>query len=137
MAWRRSGVRIPLPQPRKRRDPMIASRRLVVCAHCAGACPAPTGQAPDPHPYVGARTHTWSVSTGEAEVLGTALDRLLLPLPLRPAPGEDEVHQTRDQQSDGEGDRKSTRLNSSHVSISYAVFCLKKKNKHDAFVYSE
>src|SRR5699024_12228996 len=27
------------------------------------------------------------------------------------------------------GDRKSTRLNSSHVSISYAVFCLKKNNK--------
>src|SRR5437868_12947843 len=27
------------------------------------------------------------------------------------------------------GDRKSTRLNSSHVSISYAVFCLKKKKK--------
>src|SRR5699024_12222060 len=27
-----------------------------------------------------------------------------------------------------EGDRKSTRLNSSHVSISYAVFCLQKKN---------
>src|SRR5438876_7549494 len=26
-------------------------------------------------------------------------------------------------------DRKSTRLNSSHPSISYAVFCLKKKNK--------
>src|SRR5574337_1411871 len=29
----------------------------------------------------------------------------------------------------GGGDRKSTRLNSSHHSISYAVFCLKKKNK--------
>src|SRR5207249_8282131 len=28
-------------------------------------------------------------------------------------------------------DRKSTRLNSSHVSISYAVFCLKKKNAGD------
>src|SRR5437870_8508868 len=27
-------------------------------------------------------------------------------------------------------DRKSTRLNSSHVAISYAVFCLKKKNIH-------
>src|SRR5437868_9899717 len=27
----------------------------------------------------------------------------------------------------GKSDRKSTRLNSSHVSISYAVFCLKKK----------
>src|SRR5690625_6561338 len=29
-----------------------------------------------------------------------------------------------------EGDRKSTRLNSSHVAISYAVFCLKKKKKN-------
>src|SRR5437870_9494467 len=28
-------------------------------------------------------------------------------------------------------DRKSTRLNSSHVAISYAVFCLKKKIVHD------
>src|SRR5260221_9412806 len=28
-----------------------------------------------------------------------------------------------------EGDRKSTRLNSSHTVISYAVFCLKKKKK--------
>src|SRR5437868_13188009 len=40
-----------------------------------------------------------------------------------------------DMQADGEKtrrvvlDRKSTRLNSSHVSISYAVFCLKKKRK--------
>src|SRR5699024_1276505 len=31
-------------------------------------------------------------------------------------------------------DRKSTRLNSSHVSISYAVFCLKKKKNIDARV---
>src|SRR5690625_5696604 len=29
------------------------------------------------------------------------------------------------------GDRKSTRLNSSHVAISYAVFCLKKKKRHE------
>src|SRR5690242_20865933 len=29
-------------------------------------------------------------------------------------------------------DRKSTRLNSSHMSISYAVFCLKKKNRAGA-----
>src|SRR5438477_8480513 len=39
-------------------------------------------------------------------------------------------------------DRKSTRLNSSHMSISYAVFCLKKKkkkihkNKHDKTIMS-
>src|SRR5690348_17528665 len=31
--------------------------------------------------------------------------------------------------SEGAQDRKSTRLNSSHPSISYAVFCLKKKKK--------
>src|SRR5699024_12526322 len=38
--------------------------------------------------------------------------------------------------SDGEeaADRKSTRLNSSHVSISYAVFCLKKKKKTLSFL---
>src|SRR5690625_6229868 len=31
----------------------------------------------------------------------------------------------------GGADRKSTRLNSSHVAISYAVFCLKKKKTND------
>src|SRR5438477_5459903 len=33
-------------------------------------------------------------------------------------------------------DRKSTRLNSSHMSISYAVFCLKKKRYHRAGLYA-
>src|SRR2546426_5756423 len=33
-------------------------------------------------------------------------------------------------------DRKSTRLNSSHLVISYAVFCLKKKNKKNKSLYS-
>src|SRR5256885_9946870 len=32
------------------------------------------------------------------------------------------------------GDRKSTRLNSSHLVISYAVFCLKKKTQHELCV---
>src|SRR3989442_11865694 len=32
-------------------------------------------------------------------------------------------------------DRKSTRLNSSHVRISYAVFCLKKKNKQNSQIF--
>src|SRR3989449_8609317 len=36
----------------------------------------------------------------------------------------------RAQVSPSGGDRKSTRLNSSHGYISYAVFCLKKKNKN-------
>src|SRR5438874_9325578 len=44
---------------------------------------------------------------------------------------EDAVHlQNRSRQTRrAAGDRKSTRLNSSHVEISYAVFCLKKKKK--------
>src|SRR3712207_8394493 len=39
-------------------------------------------------------------------------------------PGDDVVN----------GDRKSTRLNSSHANISYAVFCLKKKKQHNAVI---
>src|SRR5258708_15748162 len=34
------------------------------------------------------------------------------------------------------GDRKSTRLNSSHQIISYAVFCLKKKKQHHSSQYT-
>src|SRR2546426_2491519 len=37
-----------------------------------------------------------------------------------------------DQSSDGIIDRKSTRLNSSHLVISYAVFCLKKKKNNNS-----
>src|SRR3712207_7793419 len=33
-------------------------------------------------------------------------------------------------------DRKSTRLNSSHANISYAVFCLKKKKKINIFLFT-
>src|SRR5699024_12528735 len=36
----------------------------------------------------------------------------------------------------GKLDRKSTRLNSSHVSISYAVFCLKKKKKQKSSTHN-
>src|SRR5438874_13637482 len=37
--------------------------------------------------------------------------------------------------ADARRDRKSTRLNSSHVEISYAVFCLKKKKKENTKKY--
>src|SRR5690242_21456819 len=40
-----------------------------------------------------------------------------------------DVHGVPDGDRRQERDRKSTRLNSSHMSISYAVFCLKKKKK--------
>src|SRR5439155_26118682 len=45
-------------------------------------------------------------------------------------PSEGDVRHGLDIEYQGvQGDRKSTRLNSSHVAISYAVFCLKKKKK--------
>src|SRR5438874_10458941 len=48
----------------------------------------------------------------------------VIPIILRPC----DWHTSQDNRDDaGFTDRKSTRLNSSHVEISYAVFCLKKK----------
>src|SRR2546427_3334786 len=46
---------------------------------------------------------------------------------------DDAMHATRAAVEEGivPGDRKSTRLNSSHSQISYAVFCLKKKKHND------
>src|SRR5256885_12997241 len=41
----------------------------------------------------------------------------------------EEVHQHQNRRAVATEDRKSTRLNSSHLVISYAVFCLKKKHK--------
>src|SRR5256885_12067556 len=41
----------------------------------------------------------------------------------------------RDHTVDADPDRKSTRLNSSHLVISYAVFCLKKKKKKNKTLY--
>src|SRR5689334_24096510 len=45
------------------------------------------------------------------------------------APSNSRTETTSEQLSNFATDRKSTRLNSSHSSISYAVFCLKKKKK--------
>src|SRR5438045_4946411 len=42
------------------------------------------------------------------------------------------VSSTSQGMTNDEPDRKSTRLNSSHLGISYAVFCLKKKKKNKA-----
>src|SRR2546430_13401162 len=58
-----------------------------------------------------------SLMVHEPEDLGERV--LCLPRQLAPPPRQPEPHTC--------GDRKSTRLNSSHSQISYAVFCLKKK----------
>src|SRR3712207_6973428 len=53
--------------------------------------------------------------------------RLVAERALRPLTVAPEVPGSRSLPSRQEQDRKSTRLNSSHANISYAVFCLKKK----------
>src|SRR2546429_3696945 len=67
-----------------------------------------------------------SLSGGEQQML--AIGRALMTNPILLILDEATEGLVKDQQ-DGIGqDRKSTRLNSSHGYISYAVFCLKKKN---------
>src|SRR3712207_8410336 len=56
----------------------------------------------------------WSISNGVSKPFFAALLVLL----------------AREAGAGRDRDRKSTRLNSSHANISYAVFCLKKKNKN-------
>src|SRR5207253_8165374 len=68
------------------------------------------------------------VGVGRLLQRAEALPGAILDEELEPARGAEALH----------GDRKSTRLNSSHVAISYAVFCLKKKknkpHKHDIYL---
>src|SRR5690349_23180902 len=52
------------------------------------------------------------------------------PPPQSTAPWLARTRRARSRRSGCRRDRKSTRLNSSHVEISYAVFCLKKKKKN-------
>src|SRR5688500_19905032 len=47
----------------------------------------------------------------------------------------DRVQVPQDRNQFAASDRKSTRLNSSHLVISYAVFCLKKKNIHKMYIH--
>src|SRR5947208_6700578 len=49
----------------------------------------------------------------------------------RTRPGSELVDRLAERRRVGNEDRKSTRLNSSHQIISYAVFCLKKKNRNN------
>src|SRR6266700_5616228 len=57
--------------------------------------------------------------------LPAAVGKVVVPVPA-PASSRSPMRRT-----DSAADRKSTRLNSSHVKISYAVFCLKKKKKKE------
>src|SRR2546426_7202890 len=56
---------------------------------------------------------------------------VIVDLRLRVAALEHQLTKTTADSEERVRDRKSTRLNSSHLVISYAVFCLKKKNKKE------
>src|SRR5688572_32709778 len=73
---------------------------------------------------------SWQVGEQRAQRRGQPGHLLLLRLERDEGRGRPRLHVERPPAglADGtEGDRKSTRLNSSHSQISYAVFCLKKK----------
>src|SRR3712207_8369490 len=61
-------------------------------------------------------------------VVGVLDDSRASPLLHEPKPVGPVVERSGQDHADHPRDRKSTRLNSSHANISYAVFCLKKKN---------
>src|SRR5437868_7985994 len=79
---------------------------------------ATPGHAPAHHAYAVAdrrrgTEEPWLLFSGDSLLIGDV--------------GRPDLHVA----GDAHGDRKSTRLNSSHVSISYAVFCLKKKTQNN------
>src|SRR5690606_41134389 len=98
-----------------------------------------TQQAPRSTLYPYTTLFRSQVQIGKQQVFSPAAAAPRLQHFRQKGPGEKQ----KDRESDGQGaaaegggqhqgeggDRKSTRLNSSHVKISYAVFCLKKKTK--------
>src|SRR2546426_4178091 len=122
--------------PRALHDPLLPAVRGAARARGGPAGPARAGGVPGlplrllPEPEGGGRDDP---RAGRANFIDPACDR---PQPRvvdvsgrfrRLRRERDGRRAARDLR--GDGDRKSTRLNSSHLVISYAVFCLKKKKK--------
>src|SRR5690625_6508180 len=76
---------------------------------------------------VSAHASTLVVSTDPAHNVGHLWNMQVGDTPTTVRPGVDVLELDPARATNEHLDRKSTRLNSSHVAISYAVFCLKKK----------
>src|SRR5690606_27804147 len=87
---------------------------------------APDPDGGDPRAIISAPSDPGTKITVRVESCGQSL----LPgaLSLSPRTSSASSRRPRARSTEARLDRKSTRLNSSHVKISYAVFCLKKKN---------
>src|SRR5690349_22592882 len=83
--------------------------------------------------YDSATSEIYTLSLHDALPICRRFPRLPAPVPAKANHNPRRLHSrktaARDVALPGQEDRKSTRLNSSHVEISYAVFCLKKKKK--------
>src|SRR5690625_5687121 len=86
--------------------------------------PDPSVHSPHPHGHQQAKARPGS-ENADAWSLGHPVAEPVELLQKLPVPSLCLLHAIA---CDITQDRKSTRLNSSHVAISYAVFCLKKKN---------
>src|SRR5204863_8237193 len=82
-----------------------------------------------------ATTEIYTLSLHDALPISAWRRRSVDLRPLRRQPGEVRPG-SESRRADVVEDRKSTRLNSSHVEISYAVFCLKKKKKKKSHLSS-
>src|SRR6266576_3884882 len=108
----------------KRKDAVLAKSLIIILSSVAGFRSLPFSQQDDGHALLiffffndTATTEIYTLSLHDAlPISSTASCSMRVPVPVPPY-------------SVAKGDRKSTRLNSSHVEISYAVFCLKKKKK--------
>src|SRR2546429_3992553 len=102
---------------RGERAVVIAGVSILVLVALWGALSAPGSDSND------RRLSTYLAGPSGAKGLAQALRRLGVTVQQRRRPYFDIATDS------SRGDRKSTRLNSSHGYISYAVFCLKKKKK--------
>src|SRR5207253_9041796 len=77
------------------------------------------------------RIDSQEFAAGDTRHINRRLEHVVLAVLVHPVDAHDRraVDEFGRQLDISHGDRKSTRLNSSHVAISYAVFCLKKKKK--------
>src|SRR2546426_6669020 len=80
----------------------------------------------------GRRAARWQIPAAHGRSRARATEETRLTSKGKPAVNSSHTYDSHaaGSREQGKRDRKSTRLNSSHLVISYAVFCLKKKNIH-------